>query len=237
MTRGSVLRRVAAVAASCAVAGVLAAGCASPGGSPPAAPSPASAAPSPAGAAPSTVGAAPSPTGAAVAAPTCDGQGVDPAAKVRYRAERTIFAPPAVVWAEHTDVASWPQWQQAVQTNELLDPGPLEPGSRFRWTTPVPATPLTPATTLRITSTVHQVQPQQCIRWSGPAEGTGLRIDNGVHVWTFTAVPGGTRVVTEETHAGPQIEQDVPLATQFLGTGLEAWLDALKARAESPGAG
>ncbi len=183
----------------------------------------------------STPAAAPAPTPAATVAEalTCDGQGVDPAAKIRYRTERVIAASPAAIWHAQTDVASWPQWQQAVLTNERLDTGPLRPGSRFRWTSPVPATPLSPATTLQITSTVAQVQPQHCIRWTGPAEGPGLRIDEGVHVWTFTEVPGGTRVVTEETHSGAQIEQDVPLATQFLGVGLEAWLDALKARAEA----
>jgi uncharacterized protein YndB with AHSA1/START domain len=212
-------RTVATLAASCALAGVLTIACASPQTA----------------AAPAT----PAPTTTAVgvtapgAAPTCAGQGVNPAAQIRYRAERVIPAPLDVVWNAHTDVAAWPAWQTAVVTNELLDPGPLAPGSRFRWTTPVPETPLSPATTLTITSTVQQVEPQRCIRWTGPAEGPGLRIDEGVHVWTFEAVPGGTRVVTEETHAGAQVEQDVPLATRFLGAGLEAWADALSARAQA----
>jgi len=208
----SSLTTIALRAATVVLAGALSVACTS---TPAAAPAPAA------------------PTAAPVAeAPTCDGQGVDPAAKIRYRTERVIAASPAAIWAAQTDFASWPQWQQAVLTNERLDAGPLRPGSQFRWTSPVPATPLSPATTLQITSTVQQVEPQQCIRWTGPAEGPGLRIDQGVHVWTFTEVPVGTRVVTEETHSGTQIEQDVPLATHFLGLGLEAWLDNLKTRAE-----
>ncbi|PPK68582.1 SRPBCC family protein [Actinokineospora auranticolor] len=164
---------------------------------------------------------------------SCQGQGVDRTAKVRYRTERLVKAPLSVVWKLQTDVERWPSWQEPVTTMERLDPGPLRAGSRFRWTTPVPATPVTPETTLTITSSVAQIRDRRCVRWTGPAIGVGLRIDRGVHVWTFTQVPGGVLVRTEETHAGAQIESDVPLATEFLGKGLEAWLDALKVTAEA----
>ncbi|WP_018681059.1 SRPBCC family protein [Actinokineospora enzanensis] len=164
---------------------------------------------------------------------TCGGQSVDSTAKIRYRTERLIKAPLDVVWRVQTDVARWPAWQEPVSSARRLDHGPLRAGSRFRWTTPVPETPVTPATTLVITSTVQQLQRDKCIRWTGPAIGDGLRIDRGVHVWTFTKVPGGVLVRTEETHAGKQIETDVPLATEFLGQGLEAWLTALKTTAET----
>ncbi|WP_199485949.1 hypothetical protein [Micromonospora haikouensis] len=75
-----------------------------------------------------------------------------------------------------------------------LDRGALRAGSQFRWTTPVPETPNTPAATLSITSTVHQLKDNTCIRWSGPAVGEGLRIDMGIHVWNFTPVKGGVLV-------------------------------------------
>lgn len=84
----------------------------------------------------------------------------------------------------------------------------------------MPAT--TPATTLVITSTVRNAQPDSCIRWSGPAVGDGLNIDNGVHVWNFTEVDGGVLVRTEENWSGAQVEADVPTSTAFLGAGLEA---------------
>ncbi|MFD9868613.1 hypothetical protein ACFXI8_02505 [Streptomyces niveus] len=38
---------------------------------------------------------------------------------------------------------------------------------------------------------------------------------------------------TEETHAGEQIESNVPLASELLGQGLEGWLSELKATAEA----
>ncbi|GAB2905984.1 SRPBCC family protein [Streptomyces heilongjiangensis] len=163
----------------------------------------------------------------------CRGEGVDPDARIRYRSDIVIDAPLSTVWKLQTDVANWPSWQPPVLTAQRLDHGPLRKGSRFRWTTPAPATPTTPATVLDITSTVRQAQRGTCLLWSGPAVGEGLRIDEGVHLWRFEKVAGGVRVHTEETWTGDQVEADVPLATAALGAGLEAWLRDLKAAAES----
>ncbi|MEU0299954.1 SRPBCC family protein [Streptomyces sp. NPDC006175] len=163
----------------------------------------------------------------------CRGQGVDPDARVRYRSEIKIDAPLSTVFRTQTDVERWPSWQDAVLTNERFDSGPLRPGSSFRWSTPVPATPSTPATTLEITSTVQQLQRNHCIRWTGPADGEGIHIDEGTHVWTFTEVRGGVLVRTEETWTGEQAEADVPTSTEALGAGLEIWLKDLKAAAEA----
>ncbi|MFJ8920738.1 SRPBCC family protein [Streptomyces sp. NPDC102415] len=167
------------------------------------------------------------------AGPTCRGQGVDPDALVRYRSEVLVDAPLSAVFRTQTDVEQWPSWQAGVLTSERLDSGPLRAGSSFRWTTPVPATPSTPATTLEITSTVHQLQRNHCVRWTGPADGDGIHIDEGTHVWTFTEVRGGVLVRTEETWTGEQAEADVPTSTEALGAGLEIWLKDLKAAAES----
>ncbi|QJT02929.1 hypothetical protein G9272_23730 [Streptomyces asoensis] len=162
----------------------------------------------------------------------CRGRGVDASARIRYHSDVVIKAPLSTVWKLQTDVERWPSWQSPVLTAERLDPGRLGRGSRFRWTTPAPATPNTPATTLEITSTVRQLQRGACVLWSGPAIGQGLRIDEGVHLWTFTEVKGGVRVHTEETWTGAQVEADVPTATAALGAGLEAWLHDLKTTAE-----
>ena len=164
---------------------------------------------------------------------TCQGAGVDPAAKVRYRTETLIKAPLSTIWKLQTDVARWPSWQQEVVTTaKRLDQGPFRTHSQFRWTSQVPPNPASPPGTLVITSTVQQVRHDKCIRWTGPADSEGLHID-GVHVWNFTEVRGGVLVRTEETHTGPQVDANVPLATQFLADGLEAWLKALKTTAEA----
>ncbi|MFF8913280.1 SRPBCC family protein [Streptomyces sp. NPDC015032] len=163
---------------------------------------------------------------------TCHGKGVDPDARVRHRTETVIHAPLKTIWKLQTDVERWPSWQAPVETVERLDQGPLRQGSAFRWTTPVPPNPATPATNLDITSTIQQLKHNSCIRWTGPAVGEGLRID-GVHVWTFTEIRGGVRVRTEETHTGDQVEANVPAATEILSKGLEAWLRDLKTTAEA----
>ncbi|MFD4244250.1 SRPBCC family protein [Streptomyces sp. NPDC058525] len=164
---------------------------------------------------------------------TCRGKGVDSGALVRHRTEIVINAPLHTVWKLQTDVERWPSWQTPVETVARLDHGPLRSGSAFRWTTPIPPNPATPATSLEITSTVRHLKHQSCIRWTGPAIGEGLHID-GVHVWNFTKVRGGgVRVSTEETHTGAQVEADVPTATAILREGLEAWLRDLKSAAEA----
>lgn len=177
--------------------------------------------------------AAPAAQGHHGGASQCRGQGVDPTARIRYQSDVVIDAPLSTIFKLQTDVERWPAWQPPVLTMKRLDPGPLRKGSRFRWTTPAPATPSTPATTLDITSTVRQLQRGHCILWRGPAIGEGLRIDEGVHLWTFTKVKGGVRVHTEETWTGAQVESDVPTATAALGAGLEAWLRDLKTTAEA----
>ncbi|NJP99893.1 SRPBCC family protein [Streptomyces zingiberis] len=174
-------------------------------------------------------GTAPRTTGTSL---TCRGAGVDPDAVVRYRTETVIHAPLSTIWKLQTDVERWPSWQKPVTTSERLDRGPFRAGSAFRWTTPVPPNPLTPATSLDITSTVKQVRTGSCIRWTGPAVGEQLRID-GVHVWNFTKVRGGVRVTTEETHRGELVDANVDFATQVLGAGLETWLLELKTAAEA----
>ncbi|MFJ8430995.1 SRPBCC family protein [Kitasatospora sp. NPDC094019] len=163
---------------------------------------------------------------------TCRGAGVDPAAQVRYRTDAVIDAPLDVIWKLQTDVARWPSWQRAVSGAERLDHGRFRAGSAFHWTTPIPPEAGIPATALDITSTVRQVEGRACVRWTGPADGEGLHID-GVHVWNFTKVRGGVRVSTEETHTGPQVDANVPLATGILRAGLDAWLGDLKAAAEA----
>ncbi|MEU8686597.1 SRPBCC family protein [Streptomyces sp. NPDC048611] len=185
------------------------------------------------------LGAAAAPAGAAGAhtshpgkSLTCRGKGVDPDALVRHRTETVINAPLRTIWKLQTDVERWPSWQSPVKTAERLDQGPFRRGSAFRWTTPIPPNPSTPATSLDITSTVQQIKHHACIRWTGPAIGDGLRID-GVHVWSFTKIRGGVRVSTEETHTGAQVEADVPTATKLLREGLEAWLRDLKSATEA----
>lgn len=155
---------------------------------------------------------------------TCQGKGVDPTAKARHRAEILIQAPLRTVWSLHTDVESWPSWQKpaAPMTVERLDPGPLRRHSRFRATIHLPSPP---SATVVITSDVRQLRHRRCIRWTGPADGPGYHVD-GIHVWNFTETRAGVLVRTEETHTGPQADENSDM-------GLDTWLKDLKTAAEA----
>ena len=63
--------------------------------------------------------------------------------------------------------------------------------------------------------------------WGGPSAGI-----TGIHSWTFTPVPGGVRVDTEESWSGGPIEADVAGMQQALDGSLIAWLEYLAAAAQ-----
>ncbi|WP_394824513.1 SRPBCC family protein [Pendulispora albinea] len=166
------------------------------------------------------------------APPTCQGEGIERGARIRAEADTVIHAPLSTIWNLQTDVERWPSWQPGVLTSKRLDSGPLKSQSAFRWTTPAPATATTAATIVEVTSTVQKIQSNTCILWNGPAVGTGVRIDKGTHLWTFTEVKGGVHVHTEETFSGAQVEREATAVTGILRAGLQMWLRDLKAAAE-----
>ncbi|MFJ9591284.1 SRPBCC family protein [Streptomyces virginiae] len=142
---------------------------------------------------------------------------VDTGAPVVVRVETTVHAPLPIVWDLHTDIAAWAEWNTDVEQVEYA--GPLAPGTAFRWLTHG----------LDITSTVHQVVPGERIVWGGPAHGI-----DGIHVWTFQeTAPGTVAVRTEESWSGAPVEARRTEMEQVLRQSLDAWLAALKARAEA----
>lgn len=50
---------------------------------------------------------------------------------------RTVAAPPDAVWRVLTDLDDWPRWGPTVQRAALVEPGPLQLGSRGKVWTPV----------------------------------------------------------------------------------------------------
>lgn len=132
---------------------------------------------------------------------------IDRSAPVIVREEVTIAAPPEVVWGLHTDVNRWPTWHRDIDTARL--DGDFVPGSQFHWTT----------SGLSIASTIAEVDPGRRTAWGGPAEGI-----EGVHVWTFTPVPEGVRVVTEESWSGPAVEAGPDTARSMLQQSIQVWL-------------
>lgn len=150
---------------------------------------------------------------APIAAPLMD---VDRSAPVIASAEAFVHAPPTVVWAVQSDLTRWSSWNPDVGALDLR--GPLAPGTDFRWK----------GGGLPIRSTLQVVDAPRRIGWTGRAP-LGL---HAVHVWTFEAVDGGTRVRTEESFAGPLPRLLPGVFRRMLADALEKGLAALKAEAE-----
>ncbi|MFF5006549.1 SRPBCC family protein [Streptomyces phaeochromogenes] len=150
---------------------------------------------------------------------------VDEDAPVVVRLSTTVDAPLATVWALHTDIGSWADWNTDIDSVDF--DGPLAPGASFRWLTHG----------LDITSTIREVVPGERIVWGGPAHGI-----EGVHVWTFEENGEGTSkaatgertvtVRTEESWAGAPIEERPEEMREALRQSLESWLSHLRAEAE-----
>lgn len=140
---------------------------------------------------------------------------IDETAPVIVRLSTVIDAPLEKVWALHTDVGSWAEWNADVDQAEL--DGPLQPGNSFSWKTHG----------LDITSTVREIVPGERLVWGGPANGI-----EGVHVWTFEQTGDQVTVRTEESWSGTPVDAATEELGQALQHSLTAWLSSLKARAE-----
>ncbi|MFI6445915.1 SRPBCC family protein [Kitasatospora sp. NPDC050543] len=143
-------------------------------------------------------------------------QAVDSDAPVVVRLAVTVNAPLAEVWALHTDIAAWPEWNPDIDRADL--DRPLAPGATFTWRTHG----------LDITSTVYQIVPGRRIVWGGPAQGI-----DGVHVWTFQERDGVVTIRTDESWSGAPVLAQPDELRGALHHSLERWLHCLKERAES----
>ncbi|MGK5683701.1 SRPBCC family protein [Actinoplanes sp. URMC 104] len=137
---------------------------------------------------------------------------IDRDAPVIVRDEIRVDAPVDVVWRLHTDVGGWTRWRDDVPVARL--DGPFTTGAVFHWETGG----------LSIDSTVLAVEPERRTVWGGPAAGI-----EGRHVWTFEPDGDGTRVVTEESWAGPPVEADPAAARAMLSASIRTWLEQLAA--------
>ena len=137
---------------------------------------------------------------------------IDRTAPVIARQECLINASIARVWQAHIAVAAWPRWQKDI--TEATINRELEVGTQIRWVTHGINEP--------IVSTIHRLDSEQLTLWGGPAMGIV-----GLHLWLFESAPGGTLVRTEESWAGPPVE-DNPKAMQIaLDGSLQRWLNFL----------
>lgn len=160
---------------------------------------------------------APAPTPAQVQPQKGSAMDIDRNAPAITRDDILIEAPLGTVWELFTDIDRWPEWHGDISRASLE--GPLAAGTVFRWST---------AGLDDIASTIGEVVPQERIAWSGPAQGI-----MGIHVWTFTAVPNGVLVETEESWSGEPVLQQLEAAQAGLDGSIRSWLENLKREAEA----
>jgi hypothetical protein len=132
-------------------------------------------------------------------------------APIRSCHEITINAPLETVWRVHTQINGWPGWNPDIAKANLT--GPIAVGTVFRWgNRPIGA-----------------VVPLRKLAWSGETGGI-----LAVHVWNFSATPGGTHVHTEESWEGGSLPAQTKGLQDALDASLVRWLSFLKTRAEAP---
>lgn len=141
---------------------------------------------------------------------------VDRDAPVFVVREVEISAPPASVWAVHTDVNRWPFWHPGVAASTLA--GELEVGTAIHLR----------LDGMAVYSRVGEVVPGRLVAWSVQMFGA-----YGVQRWSLEERGRRTLVRLEESLGGwaPLLMRRTVRRT--VERSREAWLEALRDRAEA----
>ena len=141
---------------------------------------------------------------------------IDTNAPLFARKELFIEAPVEKVWNIQTDIERWSEWQSDITSATLQ--GKLAAGTTFKWK----------ASGLSIVSTLHTVNPNHEIGWTGVSLGMFA-----IHNWTFKEQDNGTLVTTEESLSGWLASLFRMFDKKFLEKSLDASLQKLKTRVDS----
>ncbi len=141
---------------------------------------------------------------------------IDTNAPLFARKELLIEAPVEKVWNIQTDIERWSEWQSDITSATLQ--GKLAAGTTFKWK----------ASGLSIVSTLHTVNPNHEIGWTGVSLGMFA-----IHNWTFKEQDNGTLVTTEESLSGWLASLIKMFDKNFLDKSLEASLQKLKTRVDN----
>jgi uncharacterized protein YndB with AHSA1/START domain len=140
---------------------------------------------------------------------------IDDHAPVTAAYEVHIDAPVRRVWGLLADPSDWPTFDPAIHDVEL---DTVAPDARFTWTNG----------RARMKSRFAVVDRDREITWTGVSSGA-----KAVHRHLLQATgDGGTRVVSEESMAGPLLV--LFYSSAKLQAGMQQWLTALKTAAEQP---
>ena len=126
-----------------------------------------------------------------------------------------INAKPATIWAVMSDIDNWDNWQTDIVKPKLN--GELKVNTTFYWKTGGAS----------IQSTLHTVQPNKSIGWTGKSFGT-----LAIHNWTLNEVNGSTQVSVEESMDGLLAKLFKGALNKNLEKGMTKWLELLKIECE-----
>lgn len=127
----------------------------------------------------------------------------------------TIDAPGKTVWAVLSNINNWATWQTDISKPRLN--GELKPATTFDWKTGG----------AKIHSTLHTVEPNKELGWTGKTLGTFA-----IHNWTLTETNGITNVRVDESMEGFLAGLFKKSFNKNLENGMLNWLDLLKKECE-----
>lgn len=131
--------------------------------------------------------------------------------------------PAADLWAVWCDLERWPLWSPLHQwVSRTSRPSELAAGSAFDQRLSLGF----PVGTTTEHVTIAELEPARLVAWAG--SGNGIR---SCHLWSFTPVPGGTRVSNTEAFAGLPAAILRPLVARRWNRSFQAAADGLIRRA------
>ena len=137
-------------------------------------------------------------------------------ADVAQSRELFISTKPEIVWSLLTKIDAWGNWNERIKNATLKSD--LQKGSTFYWKT----------NGVKITSTIHLIEPCSLLGWSGKSFGA-----TATHIWYLEPLDSGTFVRVEESMDGWLVKLTKKKMNQILARDMEFWLEQLKKTSES----
>ena len=103
-----------------------------------------------------------------------------------------IAAPPEAIWRVMCDLSRLPEWYFPSQRVEVIDPGPVHPGTRFVLWIRTAA-----GVVVRAPGEILMVEPSRRLQWRGQSNGIAATA-----TWTLDALHNGTRLTHEFAGGG-----------------------------------
>jgi hypothetical protein len=130
----------------------------------------------------------------------------------------TVSANPDVIWAWLIRAQLWPAWYPNSADVRFVEGGgpDLRKGAKFRWKT----------FGITLDSVVEEFVPHERLAWTARALGV-----DAYHAWLLEQIPGGCRILTEETQNGWLARLSNLLMPNRMRRYHQIWLEALRVRA------